>query len=122
MAVTSPYYSVMAWRRELQQRIHPLPNFSRKWSSDGRIICENEGWSFWVSSSGIGRTDDFHYEENGRELTLGGEEEIIVPPQLTWDDDNSTQIEDAIAKKILFRITSAMQWSGRSVCFALHEE
>lgn len=111
----------MAWRRELQQRIDPLPELRKKWFSGGRITCKDEGWSFWASSSAGGRLDGFHYEENGRELTLGGEDEIVVPPYLAWDDDLSTPIEDDAAKRILFRITAAMQWSGLSVWFAYHE-
>jgi hypothetical protein len=113
----------MAWRRELPQHIDPLPNLRRKWfSRRGRLICEEEGWSFWVSSSASARIDGFHYEENGRELTLGGEDEIIVPPYLTWDDDLSTPIDDATAKRILFRMTAAMQWSGLSVSLVFREE
>jgi hypothetical protein len=113
---------MIAWRRELQQPIDPLPTLRKKWFSGGRVICKDEGWSFWVSSSASARIDGFHYEENGRELTLGGEGEVIVPPYLTWDDDLSTPIDDATAKRILFRMTAAMQWSGSSVWFAFREE
>ena len=112
----------MAWRSELQQLIEPLPCLRRKWFSGGKIICEAEGWSFRVSSSAYARMDGFHYQENGRELTLGGEDEIVIPPHLAWDDDLSTPIEDAAAKRILFNITAAMQWSGLRVYFAYNDE
>jgi len=53
---------------------------------------------------------------------LGGEDEVVIPQYLAWDDDLSTPIEDAAAKKILFNITASMQWSGLRVCFAYNEK
>ena len=59
-------------------------------------------------------------------MTLGGEGGagqmgVVIPPNLVWDDDLSTPIKDASAKRILFNITAALQWSGFSVAF-LYEE
>lgn len=78
-----------------------------------------------MTSSGAGRIDAYHYEQHGKELTLGGEGvelmEIIIPPYLTWDDDLLTPIEDADAKKILCNITAAIQRCGFEVSFAYSE-
>ena len=115
----------MPWKKELQPQIYLLPNLRRKWFS-GRVACADEGWSFWLSSSVSSRVDGYHYEENSRYLTLGGEGgtevDVIVPPFLTWDDDLSTPIEDAIAKKILFRMVAAMQFLGFNVWFSHKQE
>jgi hypothetical protein len=114
----------MPWKKELQPQIYPLPNLRRKWFS-GRVVCADEGWSFWLTSSASSRVDAYHYEENGRYLTLGGEGvtemDVIVPTYLTWDDDLSTPIEDAIAKKILFRMVAAMQFLGFNVWFSYNQ-
>lgn len=78
-----------------------------------------------MTSSGAGRIDAYRYEEHGRELTLGGEGvelmEIIIPPCLAWDDDLSTPIDDAQAKRILRNITGAIQRCGFEVSFAYSE-
>jgi len=116
---------IMPWKKELQPQIYLLPNLHKKWFS-GRVVCADKGWSFWMSSSGSGRVDGYHYEENGRHLTLGGEGgvemDVIVPPNLTWDDDLSTPIEDTEAKRILFNMVAAMQWRGLKVWFSYNEE
>jgi hypothetical protein len=111
----------MSWNSVLQPSISPLPNLRKKWFS-AKVICIDEGWSFWLSSSGAGRIDAYHYEEKGRQLTLGGEGrtvmDIIIPPHLTWDDDLSSAIDDDSSRRILFNITAAIQWSGFSVSFS----
>ena len=112
----------MAWKKELQQRIDPQPNLRRERLFGRRIICDEEGWSFRPLSSSAGRIDGYRYEEKGRQLTLGGEGQtemdIVIPPHLTWDDATSTAIDDESAKRILFNITAAIQWSGFSVYFS----
>ena len=110
----------MAWKAELQPSISPLPNLQKRWFSS-KAISKDEGWSCWLSSSAGGRIDSYHYEENGRSLTLGGEGsvamEIVVPAKLYWDDDNSAPLDETEAKRILFNMTAAMQWFGFSVYF-----
>ena len=44
--------------------------------------------------------------------------DIIIPPHLTWDDDLSSAIDDDSARRILFNITAAIQWSGFSASFS----
>jgi hypothetical protein len=111
----------MPWKTELQPPVYPRPDLHRKWFS-GRIVCKDEGWSFWFSASAGSRVDGYHYEDKGRCLTLGGEGganqmDVFVPPYLSWDDAPIMPIEDASAKRILLNITAAIQWTGSSAMF-----
>jgi hypothetical protein len=112
----------VSWKTELQPRISPLPNLHRRWFT-GKIVCKDEGWSFWSSASGSSRVDSYHYEENGKTLALGGEggsdsEGIIIPRHLSWDDDASKTLEEIDVNRILFNVTAAIQWCGSSVLFS----
>lgn len=111
----------MAWKKELQGSISPLPNLRRKGFFSDKILCKAEGSSFSMSASGGSRIDGYHYEEGGRHLTLGGEGgagvmDVVLPPQLSWDDD-PRPIDATESKRILHNITAAIQWIGFSVEF-----
>jgi hypothetical protein len=79
-----------------------------------------------MTSSGAGRIDAYHYEQNARELTLGGEGiefmDMIIPAYLAWDDTLSTPIEDSLAKRILCNITAPIQRCRFSVSFSNLED
>lgn len=111
----------MAWIRDLQPRVETLPKLRKTWFSNKRV-CKDEGWSFWVSASDGSRIDAYHYEERGRFLTLGGEGgfksvDVIIPAQLTWDDDLSKPIENPKKIRILQNVSAALQHMGYAVCF-----
>jgi hypothetical protein len=111
----------MAWKKELQAPVRPLPNLRRRWLLSGKIHCKEEGWAFHLSASCESRVDGYHYEEGSRHLTLGGEGgagvmDIVIPPQLKWDED-LRPISDPDAKRILRNITAAIQWIGFSAEF-----
>jgi hypothetical protein len=58
--------------------------------------------------------------DSGRRRRSRSDGRRHTPPIFVWDDDLSTPIENASAKRILFNITAALQWSGFSVASFIH--
>jgi hypothetical protein len=101
--------------RETQSPISPMPQMKKSLFSS-KVVCKDAGWCLWQSASADSRVDGYHYEENGRHLTLTGEDaELFLPDRLAWDDDLSHPLEPAEEQRILRNITAALQWLGWQV-------
>ena len=103
----------------LQPRIPPLSVLRRPWFKNK--IVSDDGWSLSFSGSSW-RIDRYDYFEKDRHLVFGGEGvsgqmDIIITKALRWDDRPDAVLDDETRERVLYNITSALQWAGYGVGF-----
>jgi hypothetical protein len=108
----------------LQPRVPPLSVLHRPWFKNK--IVSDEGWSLSFSGSSW-RIDRYEYFEEGRHLVLSGEGstdqmDIVINPTLKWSDPPDVILDDRTREKVLYNITSALQWAGFSVGFIMLDD
>ena len=108
----------------LQPRVPPLSVLRRPWFKNK--IVSDDGWSVSFSGSSW-RIDRYDYFEEERHLVLGGEGasgqmDIVISPTLRWNDPPDAVLDDKTRERVLYNITSALQWAGFSVGFVLLDD
>jgi hypothetical protein len=103
----------------LQPSAPPLSLLRRPWFKNK--IVSDDGWSLSFSGSSW-RIDCYDYFEEGRHLILGGEGasgqmDIFLTKTLRWNDPCDVTLDDETRGRVLYNITSALQWAGFSVGF-----
>ena len=108
----------------LQPRVPPVSVLHKPWFKN-RIVSD-DGWSLSFSGSSW-RIDRYDYFEKDRHLVLGGEGasgqmDIVITPTLRWSDPPDVVLDDKTRERILYNITSALQWAGFSVGFFMLDD
>ena len=108
----------------LQPRVPPVSVLHKPWFKN-RIVSD-DGWSLSFSGSSW-RIDRCDYLEEDRHLVLGGEGasgqmDIVITPTLRWSDPPDVVLDDKTRERVLYNITSALQWAGFSVSFFMLED
>ena len=103
----------------LQPSVPPLSLLRRPWFKNK--IVSDDGWSLAFSGSSW-RIDRYDYFEEGRHLVLTGEGasgqmDIFLTRALRWNDPQDVTLDDKTRERVLYNITSALQWAGFSVGF-----
>jgi len=107
-----------------QPRVPPVSVLHKPWFKN-RIVSD-DGWSLSFSGSSW-RIDRYDYFEKDRHLVLGGEGasgqmDIVITPTLRWSDPPDVVLDDKTRERILYNITSALQWAGFSVGFFMLDD
>jgi hypothetical protein len=116
-----PYDARKSRSAVLQPRVPPLSVLRRPWFKNK--IVSDDGWSLSFSCSSW-RIDRYDYFEDGRHLVLSGEGatgqmDIVISPTLMWNDPPDVVVDDETRERVLYNITSALQWAGFSVGFVM---
>ena len=112
-----PYDASKSKSAVLQLTIPPLSILRKPWFKNK--IVSDDGWSLSFSGSSW-RIDRYDYFEEDRHLVLGGEGasgqmDIFIYPKLKWENPPDMVLDDETAERVLYNITSALQWAGYSV-------
>lgn len=121
---SEPYDPSKGKSAVLQPRVPPLSALHKPWFKNK--VVSDDGWSLSFSGSSW-RIDRYDYFEEGRHLVLGGEGaagqmDIFMTPTLRWNDPPNVVLDDATRERVLYNITSALQWAGFSVGFFMLDE
>jgi len=108
----------------LQPRVPPVSVLHKPWFKN-RIVSDDD-WSLSFSGSSW-RIDRCDYFEEDRHLVLGGEGasgqmDIVITPTLRWSDPPDVVLDDKTRERVLYNITSALQWAGFSVGFFMLDD
>lgn len=119
-----PYGPGMGRSAVLQPICPALSVLRRPWFKNK--IVSDEGWSLSFSGSSW-RIDRYDYFEGDRHLVLGGEGasgqmDIFICPTLNWDDPPGMVLDDKTTERVLYNITSALQWAGFRVGFFMLDD
>ena len=103
----------------LQPSVPPLSILRRPWFKNK--IVSDDGWSLSFSGSSW-RIDRYDYFEEGRHLVLSGEGasgrmDIFLARTLRWNHPQDVTLDDKTRERVLYNITSALQWAGFTVGF-----